>query len=1189
MKKTIFLLAVVFMASFSFLSAQNLVFQNQEPSAAGTGKCEPREETRADYTLKYITGNPTNALGTSAYTGTRYTSGCIHFTQQQMYNYVGATLHQINVGVAQQSSMNNITDYKIWIKTAMDGPIVYEQTITNTQLNLPASGYAWRNFTLTTPYTITNSALVIGFTATVTSTASANFYPLAMSEAANDTYKPGGFNFINVSTDPNAHKAGAIWNTIATYGNLAIEGLLTNAPNLPVNDLAAAYTLSPSIKWVGSPAAFTVTVYNTGTAPQNNYSVQLLNSYDQVLGSTTVTTALAPGASAIINVSYTPTSAANLVVKGRVTLTGDEVLQNNVTDLITCKVYAYRPMAYCDFRGVSGVGAGAAVSHQAAIEYNATDLIPFGGRQLKAIEVAFGVPANTLGVCTVWVRSSLTGANLVQKTFTPVDGWNIVTLDAPFILPATPVYVGWSGQSSVNYIIGMVNNPPIVSKGTHIQYSTAAWQTYTQHNAIIGVVEPAPGMVNIATAINPAKSGTVTGAGGYAIGSPVTLTATPKLGFAFMNWTNGTTVLSTSNPYIFNASEDATITANFTPIGGIICDDDVVIGNGTTTFNHVPISTWEHSYTQQIYLASEIGYPDGGAITKISFKWNIANTQNKTNQKIFMGNTTKNAFASTTDWVTLANLTQVFQGTIALNNTGPSNYVTIELDDSFEYTGGNLVVAFLNADGNSAQYTSLMPYQVTAGAGRALYAYSMSTVYNPGAPPTGTLYNNFPNIKFEVCVGAPGGVIQGTASCQGIPTPGVLIEINELPDMFTITDAAGEYKFDLVPVGNYSLTATKFAYFDGYEEPFEVAVDQVYTKNFEICALPLYSVYGVVKAADGTLIQNAELKLTGYETFTTKSKVYGEYEFANVYAPKEYTLTITAKGYQPHTQTVNVTAPVNLGTIILYEIPFPPTNVVAVNIDPYAEISWNAPEPDKGSDRGVVGYKLWRLQPGQENDPTVWTTLTATPVNAYVYTDATWATAEKGAYKWAVITCYHGDIESEVEFSNELIKSVKVNYAINITTNSGDSPFGAKVKLKNAQYENELISNATGVTFTNIYSGTYCLAIMLTGFHPYDAIVDVPEEGGSHDAVLIKIGTDIQEYVSNCNIYPNPTMDKLFVERVTKTQAKIEIYNAMGMFINKYETEETTFEINVSMLPAGTYFIRVAEGGYTNVKSFVKK
>lgn len=62
----------------------------------------------------------------------------------------------------------------------------------------------------------------------------------------------------------------------------------------------------------------------------------------------------------------------------------------------------------------------------------------------------------------------------------------------------------------------------------------------------------------IATPNNDAM-GTVSGAGTYVEGDEVTLTATPKTGHIFVDWSNG----ETTNPLVFNATEDVELTANF--------------------------------------------------------------------------------------------------------------------------------------------------------------------------------------------------------------------------------------------------------------------------------------------------------------------------------------------------------------------------------------------------------------------------------------------------------------------------------------------------------------------------------------------------------------------------------------------------------------------------------------------------
>jgi hypothetical protein len=68
---------------------------------------------------------------------------------------------------------------------------------------------------------------------------------------------------------------------------------------------------------------------------------------------------------------------------------------------------------------------------------------------------------------------------------------------------------------------------------------------------------------NISTSVSPSAAGSVTGAGDYATGSPVTVIATPNNGASFINWTESGSVVSSSPSYSFTATADRTLVANF--------------------------------------------------------------------------------------------------------------------------------------------------------------------------------------------------------------------------------------------------------------------------------------------------------------------------------------------------------------------------------------------------------------------------------------------------------------------------------------------------------------------------------------------------------------------------------------------------------------------------------------------------
>ena len=62
---------------------------------------------------------------------------------------------------------------------------------------------------------------------------------------------------------------------------------------------------------------------------------------------------------------------------------------------------------------------------------------------------------------------------------------------------------------------------------------------------------------------NPPEGGTVSGGGVVNHGAAVTVTAAANAGYAFANWTEGGTVVSDSATYVFTATDERTLVANF--------------------------------------------------------------------------------------------------------------------------------------------------------------------------------------------------------------------------------------------------------------------------------------------------------------------------------------------------------------------------------------------------------------------------------------------------------------------------------------------------------------------------------------------------------------------------------------------------------------------------------------------------
>lgn len=92
---------------------------------------------------------------------------------------------------------------------------------------------------------------------------------------------------------------------------------------------------------------------------------------------------------------------------------------------------------------------------------------------------------------------------------------------------------------------------------------------------------------SIAVSASPAAGGSVTGGGSFTVGSSRTVTATPNAGYAFVNWTEDSTVVSTSASYTFTLNGSRTLVANFalisqapaiSTITAQTMDEDAVLG-----------------------------------------------------------------------------------------------------------------------------------------------------------------------------------------------------------------------------------------------------------------------------------------------------------------------------------------------------------------------------------------------------------------------------------------------------------------------------------------------------------------------------------------------------------------------------------------------------------------------------------
>ena len=179
-------------------------------------------------------------------------------------------------------------------------------------------------------------------------------------------------------------------------------------------------------------------------------------------------------------------------------------------------------------------------------------------------------------------------------------------------------------------------------------------------------------------------------------------------------------------------------------------NSQVVVGEGTIVNASVPIEPYYgYSYSQSIYSSNQINA--SGSITGVSYTATASTTLSTSGQwVVYVGLTDKEIFESTTDWIPVSELTQVYSATAEAPTTiSEEGVVTITFDVPFEYDGSsNLVIA---VEENQAGYDSPGDdfYCSQSGQIVSMYYYSDVTNPDPTNPPTGNITQNYPNIVLE--------------------------------------------------------------------------------------------------------------------------------------------------------------------------------------------------------------------------------------------------------------------------------------------------------------------------------------------------------------------------------------------------------------------------------------------------------
>ncbi|MFA7214215.1 MAG: choice-of-anchor D domain-containing protein, partial [Candidatus Cloacimonadaceae bacterium] len=173
----------------------------------------------------------------------------------------------------------------------------------------------------------------------------------------------------------------------------------------------------------------------------------------------------------------------------------------------------------------------------------------------------------------------------------------------------------------------------------------------------------------------------------------------------------------------------------------------VIIGDGTAN-NNLPINAyWNYTYSQTIYPQADINTASQ-RIEKVYYYWDGRTAGvNSGGWTMYMGHTALSGFASTTDWVPVSQLTEVYSSDLIIPIE--AGWVEVQLQTPFLYNNvDNLIIAVdENTPGNDGNGYY---FHTTAASTPVSITYrSDSTNPDPVSPPTGTLVSAYPNVMLQ--------------------------------------------------------------------------------------------------------------------------------------------------------------------------------------------------------------------------------------------------------------------------------------------------------------------------------------------------------------------------------------------------------------------------------------------------------
>lgn len=854
--------------------------------------------------------------------------------------------------------------------------------------------------------------------------------------------------------------------------NVAIDAIIEN--DLEVVAFSGSESPIANLEY-----PYTVSIKNNGSLPQSSYSLQLIDENDNVLVTKSITEEIAFNEAKAIILNWRPTAVGVTQVRARVTLTRDQVVDNNISKGIEVNVQSDGS------NQIITIGDGTEEHNSMPINfyyksavsqiiYLNSEIGLYGGRIEKIIYPYNNINATGLTkpikiyLANTYL-STTTAGWIPQDQFTLVYEGNVtvepgvgqieITLPTPFIYSGNNLCVMNVRPMDTEYVNGIKYYLTTTTEDRARTYADENKEfDFTQAGNIIQKFPKTILKIDASGAgkiEGTVKCDNVAASGVKMTLAPLGMVATSDAdgSYLFGYVPEGTYTLTSQKHGYENINESITVTAYQTQ---------------RIDADFVPLS--KHMISGMVKNID--GNNVSGATVKVS------------GYDVYSAVTDENgAFI-------IENVYKAVDYSIRVTKLGLAPYA-----DSFDIVDGNINLTItLNdvpkppteivATDNDSNVTLVWnePEITTT------FRYDDGTIVNGTGFGEGTENGLFgsvhrvPAILNSMSWFTLGAITQGgphqsvniyvlDLNAAGNPTPNVLFKQMNVAN---VDDQWTTFEFQSpVECPNGFMIAISYTGYVGIGRDAGTSVDWPYVANGSYYSVDYTK--GVFSTLSGDIASNFAIRAKGFEVSKSDSK------YENIANEKTF-------------ESIN---------------PSQTEELISVPCDPITTVD---EAPTKSEAKSVKGYRVWRLLESDKEDSTKWESLTESSITTPTYQDDSWATAPQGVYKYAVKTIYTEEKTSIPAFSNMVAKKMTTTATINVTTNTTpeESVAGAIVTLTNndgiaAHIYTETVVDGK-VLINNVWKGIYRVNISFDKFAPFEANdVDMTNDNPTHTYTLNEI------------------------------------------------------------------------------------